>query len=69
MTQPTNTAQAAGQRSQLFAVRLWHVSANEFELQGKVQHVLSGKTHHFQSWQALQDFLIVQMDCAEPWPT
>mgnify|MGYP001827753778 CR=1 FL=1 len=65
MAHPTNRTQGAEQQSQLFAVRLWHLSADEFDLQGKAQHVLSGETHHFQSWQTLQDFLIVQMDCAE----
>jgi hypothetical protein len=70
MTHQTSAAQAADQQSQLFSVRLWHTRGenDRIELWGKAQHVLSGASHHFHTWQALQAFLSTQMDCAEAPP-
>ena len=49
-------------QSQLFVLRLWREDLSEEspEYRGRVQHVLSGETHHFRTWTTLIEFLITQ---------
>ena len=51
-------------QSQLFVLRLWREDATEAspEYRGRVQHVLSGETHHFRTWTMLIEFLITQSE-------
>ena len=51
-------------QSQLFVVRLWREDSWEesLEYRGRVQHVLSGETHHFRTWSTLIEFLITQSE-------
>ena len=52
-------------RSDLFLVRLWARDAGEgsdtVECQGKVQRVVDGQSHQFDSWQGLVDLLVVML--------
>lgn len=49
-------------RSDLFLVRLWTRDANKkcdkVECHGKVQRVVDGQSHQFDSWQGLVDLLV-----------
>lgn len=46
-------------RTHLFTVRLWvePVAADQAEIRGRVQHVLSGEALYFRTWQALLAFV------------
>jgi hypothetical protein len=52
----------AFRRSNLFLVRLWMEQADdggsENECHGKIQRVVNGEAHQFDSWQSLVDTLI-----------
>ncbi len=50
-------------RSHLFLVRvrLKRVGDGETECHGKVQRVVDGESHQFDSWQALVDLLLVML--------
>lgn len=45
--------------AQLFTLRVWWeaIGDNQKEWRGKVQHILTGETRYFRSWEALVEFL------------
>ncbi|MDQ7858464.1 MAG: hypothetical protein QN174_03325 [Armatimonadota bacterium] len=48
-----------GRPAQLFTLRVWTeaVGENKKEWRGKVQHIPTGETRYFRSWEALVEFL------------
>ncbi len=50
--------------SHLFSLRLWQeeLDAGQTEWRGRLQHVLSGDTHHFREWNALIELLLAMLE-------
>jgi hypothetical protein len=57
-------AVAAGERTQVFIVRIWHEAqeAGQIEVRIQARHVLSGETRYFLAWPALTDYLAGKLD-------
>jgi hypothetical protein len=53
--------------SHLFSLRLWQedLGAGRMEWRGRLQHVLSGNTHHFREWNTLIELLLTMLEDQE----
>jgi hypothetical protein len=56
---------------EVFTLRVWSESVGEdqTEWRGRVQHVASGETRYFRTWDALVEFLVHQIGAGTiKWP-